>query len=291
MKKLIIFLVFLSFVLCNSRAYALSLGVSSNANLSIAEQQALAKKQDISNDYKRSETIGVYSLFLPFLTSLEYHNPYFEKCGIVTNPKTLNDLLKHSVNTPFGLDTNALQYIQSSGQIGRKDKLLSQRKIKRYAMCLATYGLVVSQAFKTFTHRLNSYGSALSDQVYKMPNNVFYNQIASSLIDAMQHQDLRLKTTYDDIKKDIKDHTCVLIDRNIKCGGVFVNFFSGTATLSFGGIEWFNPSKDFAGRNDIISIGYSNSNSNERSLNRNRAVNWTDDNAANINSDLFHGLF
>ena len=291
MKKLIIFLMFLSLILGNSRAYALSLGVSSNANLSIAEQQALAKKQDISTDYKRSETIGVYSLFLPFLTSLEYHIPYFQKCSIVTNPKTLNDLLKHSVNTPYGIDTNSLQYIQSSGQIGRKDKLLSQRKIKHYALCLAVYGLIVSQAFKTFTHRLNGYGSALSNQVYKMPNNVFYNEIASSLIDAMKNQDLRLKTTYDDIKKDIKDHTCVLIDRNIKCGGVFVNFFSGVATESYGGIEWFDPSKDFAGRNDIISIGYSNSNTNERSLNRHRAINWTDDNAANINSDLFHSLF
>jgi hypothetical protein len=291
MKKLIFFLMFFSFIFLNSRAYALSLGVSSNANLSIAEQQALAKKQDISTDYKRSETIGVYSLFLPFLTSLEYHIPYFQKCSIVTNPKTLNDLLKHSVNTPFGLDTYSLQYIQSAGQIGRQDKLLSQKKIKNYALCLATYGLIVSQAFKTFTHKLNAYGSALSDQVYKMPNNVFYNQIASSLIDAMQHQSLRLKTTYDDIKKDIKNHTCVLIDRNIKCGGVFVNFFSGVATESYGGIEWFDPSKDFAGRNDIISIGYSNSNSNERSLNRHRAINWTDDNAANINSDLFHGLF
>ena len=291
MKKLIFFLMFFSFIFLNSRAYALSLGVSSNANLSIAEQQALAKKQDISTDYKRSETIGVYSLFLPFLTSLEYHIPYFQKCSIVTNPKTLNDLLKHSVNTPFGLDTYSLQYIQSAGQIGRQDKLLSQKKIKNYALCLATYGLIVSQAFKTFTHKLNAYGSALSDQVYKTPNNVFYNQIASSLIDAMQHQSLRLKTTYDDIKKDIKNHTCVLIDRNIKCGGVFVNFFSGVATESYGGIEWFDPSKDFAGRNDIISIGYSNSNSNERSLNRHRAINWTDDNAANINSDLFHGLF
>lgn len=284
-------LLILLFVLLVKKSFALSVGTSSSANLSIAEQQALSKKQDISNKYERTETIGVYSLFLPFLSNLEYSNHYFKKCGVVTNPPVLNDFLRHSVNTQFGLDEYALDYIQKSGQIGRKNKMLDQKKIKNYVMCVATYGLVISQAFKTFSHKLNGYGSAIASQVYNVPDNQFYNQIGSSLVDAMRHQDKRLKTTYNDLKRDVKTHTCVLIDRNIKCGGVFLNFFSGTSTLSFGGIEWFDPSKDFAGRNDIITLGYSNSHSNERSLDKHRAVNWTTDNSANINSDLFHGLF
>jgi hypothetical protein len=275
----------------DAESFALSVGTSSSANLSVAVQQALSKKQDISNRYERTETIGVYSLFLPFLASLEYSNHYFKKCGVVTNPPVLNNFLKSSVNTRYGLDEYALDYIQKAGQIGLKNKMLNQRKIKNYVMCVASYGLIISQAFKTFSHSLNNYGSAIANQVYKVPNNAFYNEIGSSLVDAMQHQDRRLKATYNDIKKDVKTHTCVLIDRNIKCGGVFLNFFSGTSTLSFGGIEWFDPSKDFAGRNDIITLGYSNSTSNERSLDKHRAVNWTADNAANINSDLFHSLF
>lgn len=296
MKKLIgkilvvsvfILVVFLAFI--DGNAFAMSAGVATNSDLSLAKKQALEQKRELAKTYGRSKTIAVFALYLPYLAEMENTIPFFEKCGVITNPPVLKNFIGN-VNTRYGVDLYAMEYLKTKGELGGHNSMLKQRKIKKYMLCVASYGLILAQAFKNFGSGLSGGGAALSSETYGITSNGFYNLVGSSLANAIQYQDKRLKTEYRNIKREIKDNTCVLYNKSFKCGGVYLNIES-SPKLTWGGLDWYNPQMDFAGNNDVITIGYNKSRTFGQTQTKDRAINWVDNNANNISSDLINGLF
>lgn len=296
MKKLIgkilvvsafVLIMFLAFV--DGNVFGMSAGVATNSDLSLAKKQALEQKRELAKTYERTKTISVFALYLPYLAEMENTIPYFEKCGVVTNPPVLKNFIGN-VNTRYGVDLYALEYLKQKGEIGGHNSMLKQKKIKKYMLCVASYGLILAQAFKNFGSGLSVGGAALSAETYDTTSNGFYNLIGSSLADAIGHQDKRLKTEYRHIKNEIENNKCVLYNKNFKCGGVYLNIES-SPKLTWGGLDWYNPQADFAGNNDVITVGYNKSRTFGQTQTKDRAINWVDNNTNNIASDLINGLF
>ena len=190
-----IFMLYLTVVEVES-SFALSVGTAANSNLDIALNRALNEKNTISKTYQINKEISVYSLYLPFLSYLESHNPYFKKCGVVTRPRVLNDFMSSGagINTRYGINTYAVDLMQKKAVFGMKNKMISQKKVKRYMLCVAGYGLVLSQAFKDFNNSLhNGAGSVMANNVYGVPNDAFYNLVGESLYNAIVSQSERIK--------------------------------------------------------------------------------------------------
>ena len=213
------FLLYMLFITVKS-SYALSVGVAANTNYHLAMNEALNQEKTISNTYEISKEISVYSLYLPYLSYLERHNRYFRKCDIVNNPKTLNSFIS-GVKTRYGVDLYALEDMQKMGEVGAKNRMIRQHKVKRYMQCVASYGLIIAQAIDNFHNSLeNGAGSVMSNDVFRISDNAFYNEIGQSLYDAIIHQSGRLRTQYDIMKRQIKDNTCVIYNQSLKCGDV-----------------------------------------------------------------------
>ncbi len=293
MIKKVFILLFMLVLFFNVRAYALSVGTAANSNLEVALNRALNEKKTISNTYHINKEISVYALYLPFLAYLESHNPAFEKCKVVTNPKTLNYFLSSDagINTPFGINTYAVDLFQKKAEFGMRNKMLSQKKTKKYMLCVAGYGLIISQAFKNFNNSLQSgAGQVLSNDVYHVNNNNFYNMIAQSLYNAIISQGGRIKAEYRIIRQEIKNSQCVYYGKSLKCGGVYLNMESYTV-MSFGGLDWFNPQTDFGGQNDIIEIGYNKDSETGLNLDKSLAIKHLDENSNNLTNDLLNSIF
>ena len=271
------------------KTFAMSAGVSTNGNYSLAKKQALEQKSAVERSYNKTKTIAVFSLYLPYIYELEHTVSYFKHCGVITNPKVKENFISN-VNTKYGLDLYALEYLKSKAEIGAKNKMLKQAKVKKYMLCIASYGLIIAQAFKNFGGGLSGGGIAIANETYKISSNRFYDLVGSSITDAIGHQDLRLRTEFKDIKRQINNHTCVLYGNSFKCGGVYLDI-SGTPKMSWGGLDWYNPQSDFAGRNDVIEIGYNKNNSYSSTQSKDRALNWINENTNNIASDLINSLF
>jgi len=278
------------FYLAIPKSHALTVGVAANASYKMAMAQALSMKKSISNSYQISKTISVYSLYIPYLSYLEDTNRFFKKCSIVNNPKTLNNFVG-GINTKYGIDLYAMQYLQNKAELGAGNKMFKQRKIKKYMICVAAYGLIISQAIDNFHNSLqNGAGQVLSNDVYKVSNNGFYNEVGQSLYDAIRHQDGRFKTEFNLIKRQIKDNKCVLTGKNIKCGGVYLSL-EASPKMSFGGLEWFDPQSDFGGENGVIEIGYSRNAENTMSADKNKSIEHTAENTNSLTTDILHSLF
>ena len=283
------FLLYMLLVAVKS-SYALSVGVAANTNYHLALNEALSQNKTISNTYEISKEISVYSLYLPYLSYLERHNRYFKKCNIVNDPKVLNNFIG-SVNTRYGIDLYALEYMQKKGELGAKNRMIRQHKVKKYMQCVATYGLIIAQAIDNFHNSLqDGAGAVMSNNVFKISNNGFYNEIGQSLYNAIIHQDGRLKTQYNIMKRQIKDNTCVIYNQSLKCGGVFLNFES-TPKMSFGGLEWFDPQSDFGGTNGVITIGYNKNDEQGLSLDKDKSIEHLLDNTNSLTNDLLNSLF
>jgi len=277
------------FYLSIPRSHALTVGVAANASYKMAMAQALSMKKSISNSYQISKTISVYSLYIPYLSYLETSNHFFKKCGVVNDPKTLNDFIG-GVNTRYGMNVFAMQYLQNKAELGANNKMLKQRKIKRYMLCVAAYGLIISQAIDNFHNSLqDGAGQVLSNDVYKVSNNSFYDEIGQSLYDAIRHQNGRFKAEFDIIKKQIKNNKCVIVDSDLKCGGVYLSLKT-SPKMSFGGLEWFDPQSDFGGENGVIEIGYSKNSENSLSADKNKSIEHTADATNSLTSDILNSL-
>ncbi len=284
----ILFLIVIFWV--NIKAYGLSVGVAMNTNYNLAMNEGLSQKKTIANSYEISKEISVYTLFLPYLSYLERHNHYFKKCDIVNNPKTLNNFVS-GINTGYGIDLYALEYMQKKAELGAKNKMIRQNKAKKYMKCVASYGLVIAQAIDNFHNSLQTgAGQIISNNVYKIRNNQYYNMIGQSLYDAIVHQKLRYKTEFRIIKNQIKNNKCVLYNKDIKCGGVFLNLES-SPKMDFGGLEWFDPQSDFAGMNGTITIGYNKNSETGLSMDKSKALSHILENTNSLTNDLLNSLF
>ncbi len=283
-KKILIissFVVLFLLTIIDSRAFAMSVGASANSDLSVAEKQALEQKRSMTNKAEFTKTLAIYSLYLPYLSRLEQTVPFFEKCGLVTNPKTLSSFVigvRKDYSGVQVIDTYALQYMNNAQELGMKTKILNQRKVKSYMICAATYGLIMAQTFDDLNNNIGG-------SVDNISVNAFYAYTEASLLAAIMHQNKRLKSSFKEIKREIKSHSCVLYGKNIKCGGVFLSL-EGSPKLSWGGLDWFNPQADFAGQNDIITIGYGKNSDYSSNTTRDRAVNWVDGIKNDIASDM-----
>ncbi len=278
------------FLILIRSSYALSVGVAANTNYHLALNEALSQNKTISNTYEISKEISVYSLYLPYLSYLERHNRYFRRCDIVNNPKTLNSFIS-GVNTRYGIDLYALEYMQKKGELGAKNRMIKQRKVKRYMQCVATYGLIIAQAINNFHNSLqDGAGSVMANNVFKVSNNAFYNEVGQSLYNAITHQSGRFKAQYNIMKYQIKHNTCVIYNKDIKCGGVFLNF-EATPKMSFGGLEWFDPQSDFAGVNGVITIGYNKNSESGLSMDKSKSLEHLLENTNSLTNDMLNSLF
>ena len=278
------------FLIMVRSSYALSVGVAANTNYHLAMNEALSQNKTISNTYEISKEISVYSLYLPYLSYLERHNRYFRRCDIINNPKTLNSFILN-VQTRYGVDLYALEYLQKMGELGAKNKMIKQAKVKRYMQCVASYGLIIAQAIDNFHNSLeNGAGSVMANNVFHVSNNAFYNEVGQSLYNAIIHQSGRLRTQYNIMKRQIKDNTCVIYNKSLKCGGVFLNF-EVTPKMSFGGLEWFDPQSDFAGVNGVISIGYNKNSESGLSMDKSKSLENLLENTTSLTNDLLNSLF
>lgn len=288
----IFLMIYFLFVLATS-SYALSVGTAANSSYNITLNQALNEKKTISRTYQINKEISVYSLYLPFLAYLEQHNRYFKKCHIITNPATLNYFLssQNSIYTRFGINTYAVDLLQKKGELGGGNSMLSQSKIKHYMLCVATYGLIIAQAFEDFNNSLhNGAGAVMSGNVYHVSNNSFYNLVGEGLYNAIVHQDLRLKTEFENIKNEILEYPCFLYNKSFKCGGVYLNI-ENFPVLSYGGLDWFNPQTDFAGSNDMIEIGYNKDSEMGLTADKGKAIDNLDENTNSLTNDLLNSIF
>lgn len=285
-KKLFNFLFISFFIFTAVPAAAMSVGTAANNDLSIAMKQALEQKRSFTKKNETTKTLAVYALYLPYLAEMERTIPYFKKCGIVTNPKTLNYFIYSPVHRQ-GIDLYALEYMQKLGEIGAKNKMLKQRRIKRYMLCTASYGLILAAAFHNFGNSVSG-GSGLSGEVYHTTANQFQNMVADSLVSGIKSQPERLKAAFKNIKSEIKNNTCVLLGKQFKCGGVYLTI-DGLPKLSWGGLDWFNPQADFAGQNDVVTIGYGQNSDYSATQSKDRAVNFVDSNQNSIASDILTG--
>ena len=77
--------------------------------------------------------------------------------------------------------------------------------------CVATYGLIIAQAINNFHNSLqDGAGSVMANNVFKVSNNAFYNEVGQSLYNAITHQSGRFKAQYNIMKYQIKHNTCVI---------------------------------------------------------------------------------
>ena len=265
---------------------AMSVGTAANNDLSFAMKQALQQKREFTRKNERTKTVAVYALYLPYLAEMEKTIPYFKKCGIVTKPKTLNYFI-HSPVHRQGIDLYALEYMQKLGEIGGKNKMLRQARIKRYMLCTASYGLILAAAFHNFGDAVSG-GGGLTAETYNVSSNRFYRTVAASLVSGIKYQSQRLRTAFKNIKSEIKDNTCVLYGKQLKCGGVYLSI-DGSPKLSWGGLDWFNPQADFAGQNDIITVGYGQNSDYSATQSKDRAINYVDSVSNSIASDILTG--
>ena len=282
--KILLFIFLMSFTA--GPVFAMSVGTAANNDLSFAMKQALQQKREFTQKNERTKTLAVYALYLPYLAEMERRIPYFRKCGIVTDPKTLNYFI-HSPVHRYGVDLYALEYMQKLGEIGGKNKMLRQARIKRYMLCAASYGLILAAAFHNFGNVVSG-GSGLTAETYNIPANQFYRTVAASLVSGIKYQSLRLKTAFKNIKSEINNNTCVLYGKSLKCGGVFLSV-DGSPKLSWGGLDWFNPQADFAGQNDVITIGYGQNSDYSATQSKDRAINYVDSVSNSIASDILTG--
>jgi hypothetical protein len=293
---LIIWFLFLSFIFYFNfsfmvkKAFGLSVGVAGNVNYNMAMSEALSQKKTISNSYQINKEISVYALYLPYLSYLERHNEFFKSCDIVNSPKTLNSFVS-GVNTSLGIDLYALEYMQKKAELGAKNKMIRQNKVKKYMKCVASYGLIIAAAIDNFHNALqNGGGAVMANNTYKISNNQYYNMVGQSLYSGIIHQSIRLRTQYNDIRRQIKDNTCVIYNKDIKCGGVFLNLES-SPKMDFGGLEWFDPQSDFGGMNGIITIGYNKNSERALSMDKNKSLSHVLENTNSLTNDLLNSLF
>ena len=286
LKNLFNFLFFFFLIFNVVPVAAMSVGTAANNDLSIAMKQALEQKRSFTKKNETTKTLAVFALYLPYLAEMERTIPYFKKCGIVTNPETLNHFIYSPVHRQ-GIDLYALEYMQKLGEIGAKNKMLKQRRIKKYMLCTASYGLILAAAFHNFGNSVSG-GSGLSGEVYHTTANQFQKMVADSLVSGIKSQPERLKAAFKNIKSEIKNNTCVLFGKQLKCGGVYLTI-DGLPKLSWGGLDWFNPQADFAGQNDVITIGYGQNSDYSATQNKDRAVNFVDSNQNSIASDILTG--
>ena len=281
----ILFIIFLMFFTAGP-VFAMSVGTAANNDLSLALKQALQQKRDFTRKHEITKTIAVYALYLPYLAEMERTIPYFKKCGIVSNPRTLNYFI-HSPVHRYGVDLYALEYMQKLGEIGGQNKMLRQSRIKHYMTCVASYGLILAAAFHDFNNVING-GSGLAAETYKTNANQFYNLVGASLVAGITHQSQRLRTAFKNIKAEINNSDCVLFGKSLKCGGVYLTT-DGSPKLSWGGLDWFNPQADFAGQNDVITIGYGKNSEYSATQSKDRAINFVDSVSNSIASDILTG--
>ena len=284
--NILLFIFLMSFIAGPGTVQAMSVGTAANNDLSLALKQALQQKREFTRKNERTKTLAVYALYLPYLAEMERTIPYFRKCGIATNPKTLNYFI-HSPVHRQGIDLYALEYMQKMGEIGGKNKMLRQARIKRYMTCIASYGLILAAAFHNFGDVVSG-GSGLTAETYNVSSNQFYNMVAASLVNGIKYQSQRLRTAFKNIKSEIKDNTCVLYGKQLKCGGVYLSI-DGSPKLSWGGLDWFNPQADFAGQNDVIVIGYGQNSDYSATQSKDRAINYVDSVSNSIASDILTG--
>jgi hypothetical protein len=177
------------------------------------------------------------------------------------------------------------------GELGAKNKMIKQRKVKKYMQCVASYGLIIAQAIDNFHNSLqNGAGAVMANNIFKVSNNAFYNEVGQSLYNAIIHQSSRLKTQYNIMKYQIKHNICVIYNQSLKCGGVFLNFES-TPKMSFGGLQWFDPQSDFAGINGVISIGYNKNSESGLSMDKSKSLEHLLENTNSLTNDLLNSLF
>ena len=289
----IFLIIYISFVILTSMCYGLSVGTAANSSYSITLNQALNEKKTISRSYQVNKEIAVYTLYVPFLAYLEMHNRYFKKCHIITAPPTLDSFLsnQNEIYTRYGINTYAVDLLQKKGELGGGNNMLSQSKIKHYMVCVATYGLIIAQAFADFNNSLhNGAGAVMSNNVYHVPNDSFYNLVGGSLYNAIVRQNLRLKTEFQTIKNEILNYPCVLYNKSLKCGGVYLNI-ENYPVLSFGGLDWYNPQSDFAGANDMVEIGYNKNAEMGLTADKGKAINHLDENTNTLTNDLLNSIF
>ncbi len=284
--NLLLFIFLIAFTACPGPVMGMSVGTAANNDLSFAMKQALQQKKDFTQKNERTKTLAVYALYLPYLAEMERTIPFFKKCGIVTNPRTLNYFI-HSPVHRQGIDLYALEYMQKMGELGGKDKMLRQRRIKRYMLCTADYGLILAAAFHNFGNTVSG-GSGLTAETYNIGQNQFYQMVAASLVSGIKYQSERLRTAFKNIKSEIKDNTCVLYGKSLKCGGVYMSVDS-SPKLSWGGLDWFNPQADFAGQNDVITLGYGQNSDYSATQSKDRAINYVDSIQNSIASDILTG--
>ena len=285
--------IYILFVFATSNCYALSVGTAANSSYNITLNQSLNEKKTISRTYQINKEISVYTLYVPFLAYLEIHNRYFKKCHIITAPPTLNSFLsnQNEISTRFGINTYAIDLLQKKAELGIGNNMLSQSKIKHYMLCVATYGLIIAQAFADFNDSLhNGAGSVMSNNVYHVSNNSFYNLVGESLYNAIIRQNLKLETEFQIIKNEILNYPCALYNKNLKCGGVYLNI-ENYPVLSFGGLDWFNPQTDFAGANDMVEIGYNKNAEIGLSADKGKAISNLDENTNTLTNDLLNSIF
>lgn len=285
--KTIVAAIALATVLVPCSASALSFSAATGGSYDQARKQAQSERREFQHTYSRTETLTAYALYIPFLSEMEKTVPYFRKCGLISHPKTLNDFIYSPVSNA-GVDVYALEYMEKMQELGASNKMLRQSRAKRYMLCTAAYGLIVAQAFKDLSAGVTAQGAALARETYRVPAGSFYVAVASSLMDAMRSQSPRLKYEYREIKREINNNACVLYSKSLKCGGVFLNF-EGSPKLSFAGLDWFNPQAEFAGRNDIIEIGYRKDETSALEQSRERAINYTAKIDAAVASDFING--
>jgi hypothetical protein len=158
-------------------------------------------------------------------------------------------------------------------------------------LCVAGYGLVISQAFKNFNNSLhNGAGSVMSNNVFRVSNNSFYNLVGESLYNAILSQSVRLKKSFDIIRSEIKNSQCVFYNKSLKCGGAYLDI-EAYPTLNYAGLDWFDPQTDFAGQNDIIEIGYDKNSEMGIALDKALAIKHLDENTNNLTNDLLNSIF
>ena len=282
--KLFIFTLFLLFL--TGKAFAMSVGTAANSDLTVALKQALQQKREFTRKHEITKTIAVYALYLPYLAEMERTVPFFKKCAIVSRPKTLNYFI-YSVQHRDGVDLYALEYLQKMGEIGAKNKMLRQRRIKKYMLCIASYGLVLGAAFHNFNNVIHG-GNGLAAETYQISANQFYNLVGASLVAGITNPSRRLRTAFKDIKNEINNNDCVLFGKSLKCGGVYLSI-EGSPKLTWGGLDWFNPQADFAGQNDVITIGTGRNSDYSSTQSKDRAVNFVDSVSNSIASDILTG--
>jgi hypothetical protein len=283
-----IFLIVIVYI--NVSAYALSVGVAANSSYNMAMAQALNQKKSISNSYQINKEISVYSLYIPYISYLERHNKFFNNCNIVNNPKTLNSFIG-GVNTKYGIDLYAMEYMQNKGELGSKNKMIKQNKVKKYMVCVAAYGLIIAQAIDNFHNSLsNGAGQVMSSNVYKVANNQYYNMVGQSLYNAILKQSTHFKTEYNLIKYQINNSKCVIYNKSLKCGGVLLNLDT-SPKMTFGGLEWFDPQADFAGMNGMITIGYNKNSEYGISQDKNKNIGHVAEATNSLTNDLLNSLF